>query len=447
MYYQKKLVYKIIILLLCLVIVSACEGSIGVSKRSISEKKDIEKLTETKKYNEIQEFISGNLQDIENRHLVEFAISSLIQSKDIESLSFLKKTFQKLVKNEKWDSINGLIDSLENKYNQETINNVREEIDIYQDSRTIIKELEIEKESLIQKKNKLEQEYPYEIMWSDTPIYEFYGSILQKINENEYRVIQNHTNSNKQYVLKTFQSSYTSTGNFGMHVIPGEEEKFHLQNGFTEDFLTLYEIPEEHLDLANQIINTRIDINRISNEIDNYKVEHNKNSIEMFMEDIFKMIESKRSIDKSNETNKKNNDSSVFHVTDNKLYIRGVTLGDKKSMVIEKLGTPDEEKVDDSDYEPVDTVLIYDSLKIYILKNKIKSLILDTNKEFFEKNFSNHYSGEKYVSQDGGIYFYESKNEHLLFTKEYEEKFIVYLNYVDENFKYYVEDGWIQRLN
>lgn len=53
-----------------------------------------------------------------------------------------------------------------------------------------------------------------------------------------------------------------------------------------------------------------------------------------------------------------------------------------------------------------------------------------------------------YVNESAGIkYFYRSETEHLIFGKEDSGWHVVYLNYADGNFKYWLEEGSIRQVS
>ncbi len=146
-----------------------------------------------------------------------------------------------------------------------------------------------------------------------------------------------------------------------------------------------------------------------------------------------------------NKVVKENNDNpKLFEDIEQKFYIQGVTLGDPKSLVIEKLGNPDEEKEDSSELDPSDTVLSYNNLNIYITNNKVTHMNLQTNEGFFKKEFYNLYPNRQYISEDSSMfYLYEEPTGHLIYAKYDNENFMVYFDYADGNFKLNLDEQWI----
>ncbi|OHX49940.1 hypothetical protein BBV17_10615 [Cytobacillus oceanisediminis] len=61
----------------------------------------------------------------------------------------------------------------------------------------------------------------------------------------------------KEYVLKTSETVFSSTGRFSMQVTLGEKEIYQLKNGFTKEFLVLYEVPEALVELMQEILELR----------------------------------------------------------------------------------------------------------------------------------------------------------------------------------------------
>lgn len=139
------------------------------------------------------------------------------------------------------------------------------------------------------------------------------------------------------------------------------------------------------------------------------------------------------------------NDIKVFHTEANKLYINGVTLNDDKSTIINKLGTPDTDAADEFGF--YDTILTYGNLEIGLDQDTVSGLTFQTDKQFFEKEFISNFQGEKFISSTNDVtYLYESLTGHLIFAKEENGNFLVYLGYADGNFEHGVNEGSIQPM-
>lgn len=437
------LVLKFVALFVFTCILSACQNSTQVN--DIEKKGDIKSLIQEGKYIEIQEFI---IADDGKKPLIEYAVFSLFKTNKSENDAFLNDMFQNYIENKKWIDIQELTSGLEEEKNMEIVGGIHEEIDIYNNLVQEKEELDAEKDNLIVKGKELEETYPYELKWDGFAIQEFQGTILQKISDTEYRVDMRYSPTNKEYILHTVEKTFSSAGDFGMYVIPGEEIEYTLQDGFSKSFLTVHEIPEEQIDLVTQIINSRVNISKLMKEIEENKGNQMSSidNMERQFENIFKMEKAEEILKKNDKTKSGHNESKIFTVLKNKLYIDGITLGTERNEVLEILGNPDEEKIDDSPMDPSDTILIYDNVSFYIFDNKVIRVSLHATNEFFDKEFLSNYSGDRYISEEGKIYFYEPDSKQLIIASGVEEEFQISLVFEDGNFKYNVQEGSIKKV-
>jgi len=135
-----------------------------------------------------------------------------------------------------------------------------------------------------------------------------------------------------------------------------------------------------------------------------------------------------------------------FSITENKIYIQGITLGDKEKLVIEKLGQPSRKEEDDTG--DLDYYLIFNNLGVGISENKVVHLFVEINKESFVNKFNSIQSEEKYKNQLGELYLYSKPSEQLLISKEMNDDLItVHLNYNDNNINLSSNDEWFTKVN
>ena len=136
-------------------------------------------------------------------------------------------------------------------------------------------------------------------------------------------------------------------------------------------------------------------------------------------------------------------ESEIFGVKDNTYYIKGITLGDARSTVINILGTPRIEEVDESGYS--DFTLIYDNLYVGITNNLVSSLYIIIDKNTFEESLTKQYSEVKFVNEEADIiYYYKDVTNQVIFGKIDNGSFGVYLSYIDGNFRFGLSEGWIK---
>ncbi|SEM23124.1 hypothetical protein SAMN05192533_101523 [Mesobacillus persicus] len=184
------------------------------------------------------------------------------------------------------------------------------------------------------------------------------------------------------------------------------------------------------------------DKNEASSDVDEKQTESGENKVE----EEYTQPESD-----ANKQEKENAQPEVFQLRNEKYYIHGITLGDDKDVVLEKLGEPDEEKEDSSELNPADYVLSFDNLEIYITDNQVVRMFISTNQGYFNRVFYDDYPNpaEKYISEDGSMYYlYKEETEQLIYAKLGEnDEFMIFFDYADGNFQHNLETGWIKNVN
>lgn len=150
------------------------------------------------------------------------------------------------------------------------------------------------------------------------------------------------------------------------------------------------------------------------------------------------------SVESDNQTFERDS-SENFIAMNSKFFIKGITLGDEKDTVIENWGHPITETID-YEYDPNYTILEYEGLRINIYENKVDSISMKLDAEVFDNDFLTPYSGDKYISQDSGIYLHELNSNQLIIFKEENQETLLILGYSDGNFAANINDGYIEKL-
>lgn len=188
----------------------------------------------------------------------------------------------------------------------------------------------------------------------------------------------------------------------------------------------------------------------ITNQTDNF---HPNETVTrgQFATFLYKTIESTKDDSESGDNENSNNnfkDQNVFEAKNHNLYIYGITLGDKKNTVVKKLGEPDEEKADDSDLNPTDSVLVYENLNIHITDDKVQRMYMDSSRKFFYDEFKGKYPKKEYMSEDGNVdYLYDDQSKHIVYAKYENNKYSIRFDLADPNFEFSLENGAIQPVD
>ena len=151
-----------------------------------------------------------------------------------------------------------------------------------------------------------------------------------------------------------------------------------------------------------------------------------------------------------------NVENAVFSEEQGIYYLYGVTLGDSKSEVIEKLGE-DYKDVFDPEHNctEADSVLEYDNLCVHLFEDKVLISIPRMDESYYEKIF-NEYDGEKFVdwqdkedkySLSYARFFYSEGTSHILMAKyDPEKNLYVSLSYKDINFDETLKSPFLERI-
>jgi len=121
-----------------------------------------------------------------------------------------------------------------------------------------------------------------------------------------------------------------------------------------------------------------------------------------------------------------------FSTKENKIYIKGITLGDNENLITAKLGNPNSKEEDEA--ADFDYLLKFNNLIIGINQNIVGVLIIETSKDSFIDEFNSIQIGEKYKDEQDRLYLYIRQSEQVLFSQEDDNKnFRAYLTYKDNN--------------
>lgn len=140
--------------------------------------------------------------------------------------------------------------------------------------------------------------------------------------------------------------------------------------------------------------------------------------------------------------NMNNSDPVDFVESHGKYYLNGVTLGDSRPMVIEKLGR-NYKNILDLDGSGADTILEYDNLRVNFYQDEVFEIIVPKMNESDYEELFNAYESDKYIDQQGtddpysGMrFFYREDTSHLLMAKYGpENNLYLVLTYLDDMFE------------
>ncbi|MET1123055.1 hypothetical protein P5618_029680 (plasmid) [Priestia megaterium] len=135
-----------------------------------------------------------------------------------------------------------------------------------------------------------------------------------------------------------------------------------------------------------------------------------------------------------------------FSTKENKIYIKGITLGDNESLITARLGNPNSKEEDEA--ADFDYLLKFNNLIIGIIQNTAGVLIIETSKDSFIDEFNAIQIGEKYKDEQDRLYLYIRQSEQVLFSQENDnENFRAYLTYKDNNIDFSPNNRNLTKLN
>jgi len=260
-------------------------------------------------------------------------------------------------------------------------------------------------------------------------------------------------------------------------VVYGGLQTFTLQNGFDKEFEVLYEVPKQYKDVVEKINNLVENVNNIDRDV--YETRNRIKDNDLILKDIFdswfnELNSRNKEVDEtdggnahrkelpSNDTEildsslKDNIDEELsiskdyfFTEKEGKFYIYGITLGDSINKVLKLHGTPIDKSVDE--YE-LDNILEYENFQISYVDDTVTKIKFHVFNDSMELEFFRIYDGDIYFSdgaygESSDYYFYEPGSEQVLIFKCEEDPamgFTAFLSYIDGNFQYNLEDGFIQ---
>lgn len=444
---QKKVRFIVVLILTLLILLSACSpasesptSEVDVPIESFEEK--IEKLVQARDYEGLHQFFTENKETIAEEEQIEIIVQAIAESDNPDFYPLVNTVFRNLVDTQSWDLILKLIKYWETDNSAYTLKEIESDIEKYLKKDSDLQSIETDEENLLQDIEQLKQSYPYEIVWTGSYLQGFSGYLAQQIDDWEYRVIDTYTN--EEFVLVTFETEFTSPGNFSINILPGETKEYTLQNGFSKTYKVLYEVPNTTLSQINDIMKNYSRLEQLKEE-KVMTLEEQERLVDRLKDSFDNIFLLKGAEERVKVTNSSDSSSSILTVEDHKFHIYGISLDYEKEQVLEEWGNPIEEKVDE-EYSSDFTNLYYDQTNVSIYENKVDSINMDIEEEQFDAELLQPYKGEKYINQNGDIYLYEPISNQLIIFKEENGKTSFTLMNSDGNFDANVNDGYITKI-
>ncbi|MEH7223828.1 hypothetical protein V7112_08400 [Bacillus sp. JJ1566] len=260
--------YLYIIILILLLILTACNPD---NFSDFTSKEEISNEMKKEDYTKIIQFIIDSLNNKEKSELVEFTITEILKLEEKEEFNLIKNVIIQLVRYEDYEKLKTFTKYLSiNEEKYYNINNSFNEIvEPYVLAANEIPEIQVRLSSLSSERLNLMDQIPYKIPLEGKIPEPFSGIILQKIDSNTYRITHNVVS--KEFILKTFETEFTSQGSFNLTVIQSGIETIVLQNGFEKDFEVLYEIPKSYESQINQIVKITNEMGELEDALHNYE--------------------------------------------------------------------------------------------------------------------------------------------------------------------------------
>lgn len=344
----------------------------GCSAGEFESKDEITKALEQENYDQVQQYIEDHLEDNDKSDIVSFAIASMVESKRTENIKFLQDMYKKLVEREDFVELENLAFYLEkteaeNESDSSLFYDVQQQILYYRDLKDQLPEVKKDNEKLKSERDQLVSTFPYDIPVVGKKVEGFSGVILQKINPTTYLVRHNVVNA--QYVLITTQSEFTSAGQFALFVVHGGVKNYTLQNGFTQNFEVLYEIPEQYKDLIDelndlesQIVAVESDMKSVEDSIEANGTVLNNRFESWFMENGFDVGEEESPAQDSHQQELSDKSPAALKKSAEEIK-KNFTLGMSLQDIEELVGSPTDE-IDLEYYPHPDRLYDYQGVSI-----------------------------------------------------------------------------------
>ncbi len=151
-----------------------------------------------------------------------------------------------------------------------------------------------------------------------------------------------------------------------------------------------------------------------------------------------------------------NVENTIFTEELGEYYLYGITLGDSKSEVKERLGENYKDVFDsENNGSGADSILEYDNLSVHLFEDKVFLISIPRMDEGDYEKIFNEYDGEKFVdwqdkedkySLSYARFFYSEENSHILMAK-YDAKKNLYVSllYKDINFDETLKSPFLER--
>lgn len=437
--------FLFIVLFFFCVSLAACQGSRSVSTNpatSLGSEKQIAAAVEKKEYDKVQEFIKKNTEEEGKKELVGYAISSLVKTDDKKNLKFLQETLQDWIQDKKIDHIVSYIGNFENEVNKQNITNIKTELDSYRSSSEQLAAIEKESIGKTTEKNTLIKQFPIQISVEHPNMFEFYGTFVKKNSYTEYTVVRNPNEDQTEYILIQKSIPFINNGSFQTLVVSGETKNVTQSDGTVKKLQVIYEIPQSEKNEMIKIIEVSRAIYHLEMEKGKYDdaLNNSEDAMNKIAEHIFNAEQ--KDVPQGKDDNSTQPEKEWLTIKDHKFYLFGLTLGDSKEKVIELLGEP---QMEDSG-GMYNLGLTYGGVTYYFMENGVESIQYEINEDTVVQDLLKGYTGDKYMSREGTLYFHEPETDCLLMVRVEEGKLVGRINFADGNFKYHVNENWINPM-
>lgn len=437
--------FLLIVLFIFCVSLTACQGSSSVSSNpatSLENEKQIAAAIEKKEYDKVQDFIKKNTENEKQKKLVGYAISSLVKTHDKENLKFLQEILQAWIQDKKIDRIVSFIGNFENEVNKQSITDIKTELDSYRSLSEQIAAIEKEIVEKTTEKQTLIKQFPIQISVEHPNMYEFYGTFVGKNSNTEFTVVRNPNEDQTEYIFIPTSIPFINNGSFQSLIVPQETKNITQSDGTVKKLQVIYEIPQSEKNEMIKIIEVSRDIYNLEVEKGNYDdtLTSSEDTMNKIAEHIFNA--EKKDVPQGKDDSPTQLEKEMLTIKDHKFYLSGLTLGDQKEKVIELLGKPQMEDRGGM----YNLGLIYNGVSYYFMENGVESIQYEINDATVVQDLLKGYTGDKYMSREGTLYFHEPETGWLLMVRVEEGKLVGRINLADGNFKYHISDNWINPM-
>lgn len=238
---------------------SGCNGEDLKKLKSseIVESEEIEKAIEDQNAPLLKEYIKLETSNVEkDTSMLNKVQSSLMKIDKDDYLNFMRSWSKDLIKNRNYKDLNSLLDVSKDHVNFDEKNRIYKIIPEIKKVETVSLKTQEEYEKNIEILDKVNKDFKFDIY--DIPAnntqYEFYGEVIQKIDANTYLVDHMIIGSKvERLVLKTNDVEFNKTGVILLNVVVLGTENYKTENGFTETFRVIHEIPEDKMELFKEV--------------------------------------------------------------------------------------------------------------------------------------------------------------------------------------------------